>query len=272
MENLHLRLERYGSVALITLNRPESKNAFTGQMAAAWSQAYRECDMDDEVRAIVVTGAGRAFCSGADMSGGASVFGKQDDMGFSSCPVMPAWEVRKPVIAAVNGHAIGVGFSLAMQCDFRFVAKDAKYGLLQVRRGVLADGCMHWLLPRLTGLENALELLLTGKTLNGDEMVSYRLARTAIHNDDVLATAMEFANGIVKNSSPFAASLTKRLVWQSLQQNLEQAEQLETAVLHHSMGTEDAIEGGLAYAEKRQPVWRTEVSLHWPDLPGFSTE
>lgn len=235
-------------------------------MAAEWSQAYRECDADDRVHVIVVTGAGRAFCSGADMSGGASVFDKQDDMSFSSCPVLPAWKVRKPVIAALNGHAIGVGFSLALQCDFRFVAQDAKYGLLQVRRGVLADGCMHWLLPRLTGLENALELLITGKTLNGDEMVAYRLARAAVANDEVLAKAMDFANSLAKNSSPYAAALAKRLVWQSLHQSQEDAEKLETAVLHRSMGSDDAVEGGLAYVERREPVWKTGVTERWPDV------
>jgi enoyl-CoA hydratase/carnithine racemase len=266
MEARHLRLEHYGHVALITLDRPEKMNAFTGQMAAEWSQAYRECDADDRVHVIVVTGAGRAFCSGADMSGGASVFDKQDDMSFSSCPVLPAWKVRKPVIAALNGHAIGVGFSLALQCDFRFVAQDAKYGLLQVRRGVLADGCMHWLLPRLTGLENALELLITGKTLNGDEMVAYRLARAAVANDEVLAKAMDFANSLAKNSSPYAAALAKRLVWQSLHQSHEDAEKLETAVLHRSMGSDDAVEGGLAYVERREPVWKTGVTERWPDV------
>lgn len=266
MDSRHLRLEHYGRVALITLDRPEKMNAFTGQMAAEWSQAYRDCDADDQVRAIVVTGAGRAFCSGADMSGGASVFDKQDDMNFSSCPVLPAWKVRKPVIAALNGHAIGVGFSMALQCDFRFVAQNAKYGLLQVRRGVLADGCMHWLLPRLTGLENALELLLTGKILNGDEMVAYRLARAAVAHGDVLAQAMDFANGLAKNSSPYAAALAKRLVWQSLHQSLGEAEQLETAVLHRSMGTDDAVEGGMAYAERREPVWKTSCKNQWPDI------
>ncbi len=268
MESRHLRLEHYGRVALITLDRPEKMNAFTGQMAAEWSQAYRDCDADDQVRAIVVTGTGRAFCSGADMSGGGSVFDKQDDMNFSSCPVLPAWKVRKPVIAALNGHAIGVGFSLALQCDFRFVAQDAKYGLLQVRRGVLADGCMHWLLPRLTSLENALDLLLTGKILNGGEMVAYSLAREAVASDEVLAKAMDFADGLAKNSSPYAAALAKRLVWQSLHQSLEEAEQLETAVLHHSMGTEDAVEGGVAYVERREPVWKTAVTKQWPDVLG----
>ena len=153
MSYTQISLVKSNHIAVITLQRPEQLNAFTGIMGDEWSDAYRQCDADDDIRVIIVTGAGRAFCSGADMSDGPKTFDVQDDMSFSSCPVTPAWTLKKPVIAALNGHAIGLGFSLALQCDFRIVADNAKYGLLQVKRGVLADGCTHWLLPRLTNLE-----------------------------------------------------------------------------------------------------------------------
>ena len=139
-------------VAVLTLNRPERLNAYTADMGALLSRAYSDCDCDDEVRAIVVTGAGDAFCAGADFSGDAGPFDTPAD-GFSASPITPAaFELRKPVIAAVNGHAIGIGLTIALQADLRIVAEDAKYGVVQVRRGVLPDCMSHWTLAQLTTL------------------------------------------------------------------------------------------------------------------------
>jgi hypothetical protein len=141
-------------VAVLTLNRPEHLNAYTAEMGALLSAAYRDCDNADNVRAIVVTGAGRAFCAGADFSGSASPFDSPpDDSAFSASPIDPAaFELRKPVIAAVNGHAIGIGLTIALQADLRIVADDAKYGVVQVRRGVIPDCMAHWTLAQLTNL------------------------------------------------------------------------------------------------------------------------
>ena len=169
-------------VAVLTLNRSEHLNAYTADMGASLSQAYRECDEDDDVRAIVVTGAGRAFCAGADFSGGASPFdAPADDSGFSASPIdPPAFELRKPVIAAVNGHAIGIGLTIALQADIRVFADDAKYGVVQVRRGVIPDCMAHWTLAHLTNLGVAAEVLLTGRTFNGAEAVAWGIANRAL--------------------------------------------------------------------------------------------
>ena len=264
-----ISLDIHDHIGLITLQRAQALNTFTAHMGREWDDAYRRCERDDDVRVIVVTGAGRAFCAGADMSGGDQTFAAQDDMDFSSSPVTPAWQLKKPVIAAVNGHAIGLGFSLALQCDFRIVADDAKYALLQAQRGVLADGNMHWLLPRLTGLQNALDIILTGRRLTGAELVAMNLALQAVPGADVLATAMQLAHTLAQQSSPFITALAKRLVWRGLFDSADAAQALETAVLHHSMGRPDAIEGGLAFVEKRAPRWQTPLSQHWPtDLLG----
>ena len=127
-------------VALITFNCSDSFNTFTHSMMTELGDAYRECDSRDDVRVVVTTGAGKTYCAGADLSQGAATFDTQDDMTFSSCPLsFQAWQVRKPVIAACNGHAIGVGLGIAMQSDIRFFAEQAKYGFLQARRGVIAD-------------------------------------------------------------------------------------------------------------------------------------
>jgi enoyl-CoA hydratase/carnithine racemase len=252
-------------IALITLNRPEAMNAFTGEMAEDWTDAYRHCDENDDIKVVIVTGSGTAFCAGADMSGGGNTFDLKEDMSFSSCPVMPAWKVRKPVIAALNGHAIGLGFSLALQCDFRIAALEGKYGLLQVRRGVLADACSHWLLPRLVGMEKALELQLSGRRMSGEELCQSGLAGSCCPRDNVLATAVTMARDMAVNCSPLVMGLAKKLVWDSFAMCVEQMETLETRMLHHTMGNKDAIEGGAAYVERRIPQWSSKVSEDWPD-------
>ncbi len=251
-------------IAVITLNRPEALNTFTGIMGEEWSDAYARCDRDDDVKVIVVTGMGKAFCAGADMSAGASTFDKQEGVSFTSSPILPAWQVRKPVIGALNGHAVGVGFGLALQCDFRIVAKEAKYGLLQVRRGMLADACSHWLLPRMVGLEKALDLLLTGRRMLGEEVYQMGLASRCVQADEVLPAAMAMAQDMVTNCSPLVMGLAKKLVWDGASMSIEQMQEEETRYMHYTLGKPDAIEGGLSYAERRTPRWSSAISKDWP--------
>ena len=260
-----LLLEVDKHIAVIRLNRSEAMNTFTRGMAELWSDAYRRCDEDDEIRAVVVTGSGRAFCAGADMSAGGATFDTQADMSFSSNPIMPAYKVRKPVIAAMNGHAVGLGFSLALQCDFRIAANEGKYGLLQVTRGVLADGCTHWLLPRLVGMERALEIMLLGEKMSGSTLAEKGLALCSVTRDEVLPRAMALAEKLASNSAPLVAAMTKQLMWRSFDLSIGEMEKVETRWLHHTMGKSDAIEGGNAYFEKRPPVWRGSVSGEWPE-------
>jgi len=135
-----LRFEVDDGVALITLNRPEQRNAFSGAMGEALGEAYRTCDGDDAIRAVVLTGAGDAFCTGADLAPGGETFAAREPANFSAAAFdPPAFAIRKPVIAAVNGHAIGLGFTMALQCDLRILAREGKYGVVQVRRGVMPD-------------------------------------------------------------------------------------------------------------------------------------
>src|SRR5262245_45036101 len=158
--NDQLKIDIADGIAVLTLNRPEAYNSLTNTLIESLGAAYRRCDEDDNVRVVIVTGAGKAFCAGADMSGGGSTFaGSEQSMVVNSCPLsMQAWEVRKPVIAACNGHAVGAGLSLAVQADMRVFANEGKYGFLQSRRGVVADFAMEFVLPRLVGFERAFEL------------------------------------------------------------------------------------------------------------------
>lgn len=254
-------------IGIIALNRPEQKNTITAQMIEQIGGLFRQCDSDDAVRVVVVTGKGSAFCAGADLSGGGATFDEQQDMAFSSCPFpFQAWQVRKPVIAACNGHAIGVGLSMALQCDLRIFARDARYGLLQNRRGVVADNAVEYLLPRLIGFERAFELIVRAPRLTGTEAGEWGLASRVVTADDVLPTAIAIAQDMAENCSPLIMAMHKRLLWRALDMHLPDFIPLETRALHHSMGRPDAIEGGLAWMEKRSPRWASSVTGDWPDF------
>ncbi len=258
-------------VAVLTLNRPEHLNAYTADMGALLSRAYRDCDADDDVRAIVVTGAGRAFCAGADFSGSASPFdAPADTAAFSASPIDPAaFELRKPVIAAVNGHAIGIGLTIALQADVRIVAEDAKYGVVQVRRGVIPDCMSHWTLAQLTNLGVAAEVLLTGRTFSGGEAVSFGVANKALPAAQVLDHAVEMARDIATNVAPMSAALCKRLLWDTAINGYTPREvaSLETQLHHRVMGTDDAREGVAAFLDRRSPRFSARLSADWAPLP-----
>ncbi|MGB8389496.1 enoyl-CoA hydratase/isomerase family protein [Mycobacterium sp.] len=258
-------------VAVVTLNRPDQLNAYTAEMGTLLSRAYLECDGDDDVRAIVVTGAGRAFCAGADFSGGASPFdAPADDSTFSASPINPAaFELRKPVIAALNGHAVGIGLTIALQADIRIVADDAKYGVVQVRRGVIPDCMSHWTLAQLTTLGVAADILLTGRTFSGAEAVALGVANRALPAGRVLDHAVEMARDIAVNVAPMSAALSKRLLWDSAINNYtpRQVASLETQLHHRVMGTADAREGVTAFLDRRPPRFTSRLSRDWTALP-----
>jgi enoyl-CoA hydratase/carnithine racemase len=265
----HIRFEQDGrGVATITLHRPDVRNAFSGRMGDELTDAYQHCDADDDVRAVVLTGTPPAFCAGADMTPGDATFDSpHEQRSFTASPVMPAWEVRKPVIAAVNGHAVGIGLTLALQCDLRLVAADAKYGVVQARRGVLGDCMSHWTLPRLSGLANAADILLTGRLFDGREAKELGIANRCLPADEVLPAALEVARDIAVNVAPLSAALSKRLLWESVAANRSprEVEQLETELHHHVMGRPDAKEGVMAFLERREPRWTMRVTRDWPE-------
>jgi enoyl-CoA hydratase/carnithine racemase len=266
-----LTVEVSGGVAVLTLNRPDRRNGYTGEMGALLSQAYRSCDDDDDVRAIVLTGAGAAFCAGADLSTDAGPFDSPGDAArFTASPIDPAaFELRTPVIAAVNGHAIGIGLTLALQADIRIVAEDAKYGVVQVRRGVIPDCMSHWTLTRIAGAAVAAEILLTGGTFDGVEAVARGIASRAVPAAEVLDQAMEIARDIAVNVAPMSAALSKRLLWDSLtnEYSARQVAWMETQLHHRVMGGDDAREGVNAFLARRAPQWSGSVSRDWAELP-----
>ena len=253
-------------VAVITFNRPEAMNTFTAGMMDGLGDAYRQCDENDEVKVIVLTGAGKAFCAGADMSGGGDTFDAKGDLDFSSCPLsFQAWDVRKPVIAALNGHAIGVGMGIAIQADIRILAEEGKYGFLQNRRGVVADFAVEYVLPKIVGMERAFELIVRALRLNGKEAQEWGLGSRCVPADQVLETAMEIARDMAVNCSPLVMGIHKRLMSKAQNMGRDDFIELETKMLHHTMGRADAVEGGMAFFERRDPKWTSSVSEEWPE-------
>lgn len=252
-------------VLLITLDSPRTRNALSGAMAAELSRLLSVADLDDTVRVVVLTGAPPAFCSGADLSRGSSVFAPASD-GFSACPLDPTpSRIRKPVIAAVNGHAIGIGLTITLHCDLRVMALDAKYGVVQVRRGAMPDAFSHWTLPRLVGLGAASDILLTGRIFDGHEALRVGLATRAVPADEVLRVALELADDIAVNTSPVSVALTKRLLWRSFESDRRTVGDAETEGHRHLFARPDAREGVDAFLEGRRPNWTSSIPADWPD-------
>ena len=262
-----LLLDITDGIALITLNRPEAYNTMNNTIIDGLGEAYQRCDEDDAVRVVVVTGAGKVFCTGADMSAGGDTFdsGAQTVVVNSLPLTKQAWDVRKPVIAACNGHAVGAGLGLAVQADMRVFADEGKYGFLQSRRGVVTDFAMEYVLPRLVGFEKAFEMLVRAERYSGKEAVALGLAGRSVPGSQVLDTAMEIARDIATNCAPLPVGLHKHLLYRGLDSSLSELADLENRALNHSMTKADAVEGGMAYFERRPPRWSGSVNEDWPD-------
>jgi enoyl-CoA hydratase/carnithine racemase len=276
-------LDIQDQVATITLNRPERRNAYTARLGQELGEAYRECDEDDSVRAVVLTGAGSAFCVGADLETGAATFsgdgrrerGGQDGQGgprarraeSDAGRGMQAWRVRKPVIAAINGHAVGAGLTLAMQCDMRFVAEDAKLAFAFVRRGVIPELASHAIVARVAGLSNAADLLLSGRTFSGREAAELGIAGKALPAAEVLPTATAYARDLAVNAAPVSVAISKRLLWEALDTPISELQRKEGVLFAWTGRQQDAKEGVMAFLEKRPPAWTLRPSADLPDWP-----
>ena len=245
-------------IALITLDGGDGLNLFSRATGRALSAALRSCDEDDAIRVVVLTGAGSAFCAGADLSPGSGAFDEPGAV-FSASPVdPPAWQVRKLVIAAINGHAIGIGLTIALQCDLRVVAEDARIAIPQVRRGMIGDAQSHFTLRRLAGTAVAADLLLTGRSISGVDAAARGLATQALPAAEVLGEALAIARDVASNVSPAALALSKQLLWSDL--TGDQIAEAETRAHRVLMSHPDAAEGPAAWRERRTPQWTLPVS------------
>ena len=250
-------------VCTITFNRPEKMNTWNGTVAAELSQAMQEANADAEVRAVILTGAGRAFCAGADLEGGGDTFAgrdadtdtaPQENVGRNVRNVFPN-EIDKPVIAAINGAAVGVGMTYPMLCDIRLASTTAKMGFVFTRRGMMPELAAHLIVQRVAGFSNAADVLLSGRIFTGAEAAEMGLVSRALPQEELLPAARQMARDYV-NTAPASVAVTKRLLWRGLDSNPADMMKLEGPAFAWLGNQPDAKEGILSFLEKRSPDWR----------------
>lgn len=249
-------------VALVTLNRPEQMNTWTPIMSRELSDAMYECDENDDIRAVVVTGAGRAFCAGADLSGGEEGFTSKTTI---TRPQLWPYQVRKPVIAAINGAAVGVGITYAMLADMRLATTTAKIGFAMVRRGILPELASHVTVSQVAGFSRAADLLMTGRLISGQEAATMGLIGDAVEQESLLARALDIAQDIATNTAPVSVALTKALIWQNLSANIPQLMETEGRLINWLGDTPDVKEGVSAFMQKRDPKWQMSPTNDIPE-------
>jgi len=268
MGHEQIRVEVSGAVATITLHRPDRMNAYTARMGTELFGAMHELDIDDAVRAIVVTGAGKAFCAGADLAGGGDTFAGDrtwDEAREAEQRVQP-WNMRTPVIAAINGAAVGIGATMPLLWDLRLMSDRARIGFVFTRRGILPEHHSTWILPRLVGMHRALELLLLGRILGAVDARAAGLVHEVVPHERLLERARELGEEIARDTAPVSVAIVKRLLWRQI--NCDDplaAKTLEDELFTWIGKQPDAAEGVHSFLEKRAPRWTMRPSR---DLPG----
>lgn len=268
-------------IATITLNRPEQLNAFTGTMMYELVDAFDRIDADDEVRVVIVTGAGRGFCAGADLSSGGETFSRggsdvatkvegvpRDGGGIVSLRI---FECTKPVIAAINGPAVGVGVTMTLPMDIRLASENSKFGFVFARRGILPEACSSYFLPRLVGISQATEWCYTGRVFGPQEAKDGRLVRSVHAPDDLIPAARAIAKEIVDNTAPVSVALTRQMLWRLLgADHPMEAHKVDSRGIAERGKSADSREGVMSFLEKRPPVFPVKVSDGLPDIfPGW---
>jgi enoyl-CoA hydratase/carnithine racemase len=265
-------------VLTITLNRPDRLNAFTATMARELIEAFDAADADDDVRAVIVTGAGRGFCAGADLARGGDTFnwrslqeGDQTPRDTGGIVSLRIFESLKPVIAAINGPAVGVGITMTLPMDVRLAVADAKIGFVFTRRGIVPEACSSWFLPRIVGISQAMEWVSTGRVFSAEEALAGGLVRSVHESPSaVVEAAQALAREIADNTAPVSVALGRRLLWRMLgASHPMEAHRADSRAMFSRGQSADAAEGVTSFLEKRAPEFPDRVSDGLPDVfPG----
>ena len=263
-------------IATITLNRPDKLNSFTNRMLKEIIAAFDESDADDNVRAVIVTGSGRAFCAGADLSGGGETFAKggsdvkaktgvmRDGGGLVSLRI---FESKKPVIGAINGAAVGVGVTMTLPMDIRLASTASKFGFVFAKRGIIPEAASSWFLPRIVGISQATEWCFTGRMISADEAREGRLVRSVHAPEDLLPAARAIAREIAENTAPVSVALSRQMLWRMLgADHPMQAHRVDSRAINSRGASDDAREGVMSFLEKRPANFPVKVSDGLPEV------
>src|SRR5438128_7315666 len=265
-------------ILTITLNRPERLNAWTPTMARELIEAFDRADADDEVGAVIVTGAGRGFCAGADLAGGGETFDwrkrgseqdRHEDNGGQF--TLRVFNSLKPVIAAINGPAVGVGATMTLPMDVRLAAEDARMGFVFARRGIIPEACSSWFLPRVVGISRAMEWVATGRVFSSQEALAAGLVRSLHTGEPLIGAARALATEIVENAAPVSVALARRLMWRMLGADHPMvAHRADSRGMLARGQSADAVEGVTSFLEKRPARFTDRVSDGLPEqMPGW---
>jgi enoyl-CoA hydratase/carnithine racemase len=284
MEFETIRYEISDRAAIITLHRPDRLNAFTRQMQIEICAAFDRADADDEVRAVILTGAGRAYCAGADLSEGGKTFDYAARADLDNRPpadlgdlsdervrdsggklTLRIFESLKPVIAAVNGPAVGIGATMLLPADIRLAAEQARFGFVFARRGIVPEACSSWFLPRIVGISQALEWTLSGRVFPAEEALRGGLVKAVVPQEDLLPAALAVVRDMAENTAPVSAALIRHMMWRMLgADHPMEAHKVDSRLIFQRGKSADTKEGVTSFLEKRQPHFPDKVSRDMP--------
>ena len=277
-----IKYEVKDKILIITLNRPDRLNAFTGQMMNDLISAFDSASNDDEVRVVIVTGEGRGFCAGADLGAGEATFNRDENPRAKKTDdednlewlrdgggrtTLAIYDCSKPIIAAINGPAVGVGVTMTLPMDIRLASEEAKFGFVFARRGLVPEAASSWFLPRIVGISKSLEWTFSGKVFDAEEALQGGLIRSIHSKDSLLDEAKKIANEIIENTSPVSVSMTRQMLWKMLgADHPMEAHKVDSRAIYELGKGEDTKEGVNSFLEKRPPKFPSKVSKDMPDF------
>ena len=277
-----IKYEVKDSILTITLNRPDRLNAFTGQMMNDLISAFDSASHDDEVRVVIVTGEGRGFCAGADLGAGEATLNRDENPRTKKTDdeenlewlrdgggrtTLAIYDCSKPIIAAINGPAVGVGVTMTLPMDIRLASDEAKFGFVFARRGLVPEAASSWFLPRIVGISKSLEWTFSGKVFNAEEALDGGLIRSIHSKDSLMDEAKKIANEIIENTSPVSVSMTRQMLWKMLgADHPMEAHKVDSRAIYELGKGEDTKEGVNSFLEKRPPKFPSKVSKDMPDF------
>jgi enoyl-CoA hydratase/carnithine racemase len=266
-----LTTEREDGVLTLTLSRPDRLNALNAEMVAELLRVLDEIDADDAVRAVIVTGAGRAFCAGADLGGGGATFDTAEEKSVppdgGGLITLRLYECKKPVIAAINGAAVGVGVTMTLPMDVRIASEKARFGFVFARRGIVPEAASSWFLPRVVGINQAMEWVATGRLFPAAEALAGGLVSRVVPEAELLPAARALAREIADNTSGVSVCLARQLLWKMLgADHPMEAHKIDSRLIHAMGASPDAYEGVQSFLEKRPANFTMKVSRDLPDV------